>query len=324
MSRVNVTARQWSGICKVVNGMLPAGIEHRDGGILPSMGTMNMWLDDNGGRLKMRDVKLVAIEAAPPTPDFDGIEDTALLDPWASCAKVDEPISVHGYFVMDAMNRCIRPELEYIEGCWPGALRFWQTRGGVDILLAADGLSRPLFNGRSAKLELGAAMILLPTGGPWTQSTGNAQQAACLATPLFMHDGDECYSSLKATLAQMFEEQHLANQVSVRAAGGEAFELPVMWHLYADLKMVSLVTGLGGASNNKPCFLCHWDRSKPTLEGETQTDEGISLHSTWATKYLKPMNEADTRLSVITRDLKDAKDSGDVASIRPPRGEDGA
>jgi hypothetical protein len=73
--------------------------------------------------------------------------------------------------------------------------------------------------------------------------------------------------------------------------------------LCADLEMVSLVTGLRGASSNKLCFLCHWDRSKPTLEGETRTDEGTSLHSTWATKYLKPMNEANTRLSVTTRDL---------------------
>jgi hypothetical protein len=46
----------------------------------------------------------------------------------------------------------------------------------------------------------------------------------------------------------MFEEQHLIDRVSVRAADGDEFELPVLWHLCADLKMVSLVTGLGGAS----------------------------------------------------------------------------
>jgi hypothetical protein len=165
MLRVNVSARQWSDFCEVMNGMLPVDVKHRDGGILPSIGTMNKWLEDNGGRLKMSDIKPVAVEAAPPTQDFYGMEDTADLDPFELCAQVDEPISVHGYFVTDAMNQCICSELEYIEGCWPGALRFWQTRGGVDIVLAADGLSRPLFNGRSAKLELGAAKILLRTRG---------------------------------------------------------------------------------------------------------------------------------------------------------------
>jgi hypothetical protein len=99
MLRVNVTERQWSGIGQVVDSILPAGIKQTDGGILPSIGTVKKWLEENGGRLKMSDVKPVAIEATPPTPSSDEMEDTADPDPFASCAQVDEPSSMHGYFI---------------------------------------------------------------------------------------------------------------------------------------------------------------------------------------------------------------------------------
>jgi hypothetical protein len=121
------------------------------------------------------------------------------------------------------MNWCIRLELEYIEECWQGARRYWQSHGSVDIVLAADRLPRPLFDGSSAKVEIGDPKMLPPMGGPRTQSASNTQQAACPAVPLFMHDRYERYSSLKATLSQVFVKHHLSVNDSARAANGEEF-----------------------------------------------------------------------------------------------------
>jgi hypothetical protein len=87
----------------------------------------------------------------------------------------------------------------------------WRTRG-VDIVLASDGTSIVRFTGRSFKLEIGACKIIAP-------HIAGAQQAGYMGKVLFVHSGEECYDSLKATLGRMIREKHLTNSVSITVDG---------------------------------------------------------------------------------------------------------
>lgn len=143
-------------------------------------------LKENGGWLSPDDVEMVStLSSEVVTFDLTGEDQEKEI-----CVEGRQH-PARGYFVKMAMARCIAPELQQMDSAFPGALDFWATHG-VDIVLAADGTSRSLFNGTSAKLEIGACKILLRKGGPWDEpwvgGTG-AQQAASLAIPLFVHDG---------------------------------------------------------------------------------------------------------------------------------------
>lgn len=111
-----------------------------------------------------------------------------------------------------------------------------------------------------------------------------------------VHVGDETYVALKATMAQMFKHGHLSEEVTVTRATEGSTRLQVRWHLCADFKLVSLVTGLGGVGSSRPCFLCTWERSKPSDPGEARSAEGTSQHTDWAVTYLQPIAQAEAKI----------------------------
>ena len=64
----------------------------------------------------------------------------------------------------------------------------------------------------------------------------------------------------------MFKQGHLTEEFGVASEGNEHCT-SVRWHL----KLVALVSGLGGASSGRPCFLCLWERANPTAAGAPRT-----------------------------------------------------
>jgi hypothetical protein len=101
-----------------------------------------------------------------------------------------------------------------MEKAYPGSLRHWEIYG-VDIVLAADGTAYARFVGWSQKIEIGGAKVIAPL-----EDTESAQQAPFNGIPLFMFEGDECYSTIKASLARMFREGHLKDTVEVTLPHG--------------------------------------------------------------------------------------------------------
>jgi hypothetical protein len=101
-----------------------------------------------------------------------------------------------------------------MEKAYPGSLRHWEIYG-VDIVLAADGTACAHFVGWSQKIEIGGAQVIAPL-----EDTESAQQASFNGIPLFMFEGDECYSTIKASLARMFREGHLKDTVEVTLPHG--------------------------------------------------------------------------------------------------------
>jgi hypothetical protein len=159
------------------------------------------------------------------------------------------------------------------------------------------------FCGRYIKLEVGTAKIIIPSlvGG------SGAQQAAFLGIPLFMHDSDECYQALNATMGCMFRDGHLREQVTV-FKDGQTHAIQVRWHLCTDIKLMLLLCGFAGACSRRPCFLCQWDRSNPELAGAMRTaEEGEELAS-WATELFLPIQKADSTLKQARKALKAAQE----------------
>jgi hypothetical protein len=172
----------------------------------------------------------------------------------------------------------------------------------MDIVVAADGTSVVRFCGHSVKLEVCTAKIIIPShlGNP------GPQQAAFLGIPLFMHDGDECYQSLNVTMGRMFRDGHLREQVTV-STNGQTHVIKVQWHLCADLKLMLLLCGFGGACSRRPCFLCLWDRNNPDVAATMRTaDEGVHFAS-WASELFQPIQQADSTSKLARKTLKAAQ-----------------
>lgn len=95
-------------------------------------------------------------------------------------------------YIKDVMNTQLLPELSLLH---ENACPIWDqivASGTVHMLIAADNHSRPLFSGKSAKVEMGSIKLLLPNGD-------TSQQAAHLAIPIFMHEGTPSLQTWRAT-----------------------------------------------------------------------------------------------------------------------------
>jgi hypothetical protein len=132
----------------------------------------------------------------------------------------------------------------------------------------------------------------------------------------FMHNGEECYSSLKATLARMFREGHLSNKVDAQFEG-TVTTIAVRWHLCADHKMVCLACGLGRASCGRPCPWCHWLRLKPQDKAQTRTAAETEQHAGWATSLPKPLQVKVAELIAARQALKDVKSGSSGKKLSP-------
>jgi hypothetical protein len=299
---LDMRLHQWETLAKALNALLPKG-EKYIGGVLPNSTTLIAWLRQVGARLQFEDVIPVDVdlESDVGVIDLAGLSDDSDDEGEAPKRSDDDSnnCKVRGYFVKNAMQRAIAPELIAINRAYPGSLSHWKQHG-IDIAIAADGTSVVRFNGRSWKLEIGAAKIISPFAG-----ADSAQQASYLGIPLFIHDGEECYTSLRASLARMFREGHLRAQVTVTLDGKEV-SIPVRWHLCADFKMVSLVTGLGGAAAARPCFLCMWARADPLKAAAQRNLADATQHAEWVTEFLKPILAAEVSLKEARQALKRA------------------
>jgi hypothetical protein len=54
-------------------------------------------------------------------------------------------------------------------------------------------------------------------------------------------------------------------RVVCRSSSGQDIRIHVRSRLCADFEMVTLASGLGGASSKLPCVMCCWDWSNPTI-----------------------------------------------------------
>jgi hypothetical protein len=291
----NIRYRQWDAVAKAINALLPLG-QKFIGGILPCTDTMKSWLINQGGRLSEDDAIHVASlvdEANADLVDLTRDEDDA-----ETCGEDGQSSSpqaaTHGYILKNAMQRVIAPEVESVCTAYPNSLLWWMEHG-VDIVLAADGTSIVRFTGRSFKLELGACKVIRP-------DAAGAQQGGFMGIPLLIHDGEECYGGLKATLGRMIREGHLSDIVTI-TVNGEQLNLQVRWHLCADMKLVTLASGLGGASSAYPCFLCFWARSDPTKPAEARTARKMDEQAQCAKDLLRPLRSAESDVAAARKAL---------------------
>ena len=98
----------------------------------------------------------------------------------------------------------------------------------------------------------------------------------------------------------MFENGHLSDSVTVVCEGAE-YCIKVRLHLCNDMKLVALVSGLGGASSGRPCFLCHWERAHPTAVGLPRTIAGCDELATWSKALQQPIMIAGVLARVDVR-----------------------
>jgi hypothetical protein len=226
----------------------------------------------------------------------DLVSDDELEDDVSNVGAADLAVTedaqkpIKGYIIKNAMTRSFAPDLEAMETVYPGAVAYW-IKHGIDIVVGADGTAVLRFNGKSIKLEVGMGKVIVPDeiGGE------GAQQQPCLGIPLFMHDGDECYKGMKATLYRMFKDGHLSDKVTITFHGQE-HEIKVRWHLCADQKLVTLVCGLGGATMKRPCFSCLWDSSNPAASAEERTPEMTRQQAQWAVELFGPFHGAASQM----------------------------
>lgn len=93
-----------------------------------------------------------------------------------------------GVMVQNAMQTYIVPDLQFIREHLPEVWARILADGVLHICIGADNHSRQKFNGKSMKSEVCMIKIILPV-------TNSAQQACCLAMPVFMHEG-VCLASM--------------------------------------------------------------------------------------------------------------------------------
>jgi hypothetical protein len=124
-----------------------------------------------------------------------------------------------------------------------------------------------------------------------------------------MFEGDECYSSIKVSLARMFMEGHLKDTVEVTLPDGSQCIFKVRWHLCADFKLVSLATGLGGASAGHPCFLCFWDYSDSLKPAAPRTIQETERQAGWAADLQQPIQAAEQKLKSARATLQRVVDA---------------
>jgi hypothetical protein len=105
--------------------------------------------------------------------------------------------------------------------------------------------------------------------------------------------------------------------VDVIIGDDQRIRIDVRWHLCADLKLVCLVGGLGGASSRWPCPRCLWNRSEATKPGEPRSVEGISNQPAWSTELLEPirkeeatLKEAKEAMSAARKQLAEVNNTG--------------
>jgi hypothetical protein len=298
-------------LAKALNALLPAGKKF-SGGLVPCTDSMKAWLSKQGGRLSESDVTHVASfrnEASTILVDLTQLDeedgapigadalDAAMQVEWPRFAQDQDSqqAAEHGYLVKNAMQRVIAPEVEALIKVSPETLLRWRIHG-IDIVLAADGTAIVRFTSRSFKLETGACKIIAPHAeGP--------QQAASMGIPLFVHDGEECYAGLQATLGRMIQDGHLTKAVRI-IVEGEQVNLSVRWHLCADLKLVNLASGLGSASSARPCFLCFWARNDPLQQAEARTEGHMGERAEWAMEFLQPVRAAEAALAEARQAVK--------------------
>jgi hypothetical protein len=127
------------------------------------LGALACRLPQVGARLQFDDVIPINVDVAKDVGviDLDGISDDSDDGGEAPQHGNDNSNKVHGFFVKNAMQRAIAPELIAMDSAYPGYLWYWKQHG-IDIAIAADGIAVVLFHRLSIKLEIGAAKIILP------------------------------------------------------------------------------------------------------------------------------------------------------------------
>jgi hypothetical protein len=227
---LNIRYRQWDALAKALNALLPAGKKF-SGGLVPCTDSMKAWLSKQGGRLSESDVThvtsfrneastilvdLTQLDEEDGAPIGADVLDAAMQVEWPRFAYVQDSqqAAEHGYLVKNAMQRVIAPEVEALIKVSPETLLRWRIHG-MDIVLAADGTAIVRFTSRSFKLETGACKII-------ALHAEGQQQAASMGIPLFVHDGEECYAGLQATLGRMIQDGHLTKAVCIIVEGEQA------------------------------------------------------------------------------------------------------
>jgi hypothetical protein len=124
-----------------------------------------------------------------------------------------------------------------------------------------------------------------------------------MGSPLFVHDEEESYAGLQATLGRMIQDGHLTKAVCI-IVEGEQVNLAVRWHLCANLKLVNLASGLGSASSARPCFLCFWARNDPLQQAEARTEGHMGELAEWAMELLQPVRAAEAALAEARQAVK--------------------
>jgi hypothetical protein len=301
---LRVKHSQWDQLAAELNKQLSTKEKYKRG-VMPRTDTIIKWLIDNGARLQFEDVLGADMNdvGAEELDVVDLVSDDELENEVSNAGATDLAATEDaqkpnkGYIVKNAMTRIYGPELEAMEMVYPGAAAYW-IKHGIDVVIGADGTAVLRFNGKSIKLEVCMGKVIVPD----TIGGEGAQQQPCLGIPLFMHDGDECYKGMKATLYRMFKDGHLSDNVTITYQGQEQ-EIKVRWHLCADLKLVTLVCGLGGATMKRPCFSCLWDRSNPAASAEERTLELTEQQAQWAVELFGPFHAASAQMKAAKKAL---------------------
>lgn len=305
----NYSEVQWDGMASAINKLMDDSTRRQFGCIIPCARTLNRHLEHIGAKLKNEDISVV--DLLEEEDDVDIMLDLTICDDdgedsvqgAVDVAQAEDNKQPHrAAFVKDVMGRLVVPELKTIRKYLPETYQKMVEAGAVDIVLAIDNHSRHNFGGHSKKLEQAVIKIVLP-------DIDSAQQSNALAIPIFFMDGDETYASLQKVLTALLNES-LKKQVQVPMQDGEGMKsLLVNWHLCSDHKLVALFGGFGGASCNKPCFLCDWDRTAPCKDATLRSVEVIQQKSEWAQEFFRPIHKAQAKLKLAKQVVQLAKKS---------------
>jgi hypothetical protein len=285
-----MSREQWTGLASALNVQLDKAAKYHDGGILPSVTTMQKRLRDNGDLLESSCHELFDVKTAGSVYVVD--DDGAFVEEEPDCAVQDRAfgtgIKCKGALVVDLENVLLVPEMCLVQQLCPQAWRKMCETGTVHICTQADNCSVENFGRFAQKLEQGLLRVLMPL-------KNQPQQSPVHNIHFLLYEGGESYESLEKAFHKMLLQGRFPKKLALPPSADQpGVELVIVWHVCSNHLLMSLLTGMGGAG----CFLCDWSRDHPDglrQDGQPRCLEFMRHQAEWRAVVYNPSSLQNSR-----------------------------
>jgi hypothetical protein len=155
---------QWTGLASGLNVHLDKAALYHDGGILPSVTTVQKRLRDSGDLLKSSCYELFDVTDTGTVYVVD--DDGTVVEEEQDCAGQDRAYGTGkkrmSVQVLDLESVLLVPEMHLVQQLCPQAWHKMCATGTVHICIQADNCSVVKFGGFAHKLEQGVVRVLMP------------------------------------------------------------------------------------------------------------------------------------------------------------------